>query len=96
MLTRFSAALTNRERLLEVVLAVDPSRPFSATLVQTQMPEVGVDKVSHELRKLESMGLIQEAEARAATVDFEVIDKSTWQALRTLGDSAKAGRIAVP
>jgi Fe2+ or Zn2+ uptake regulation protein len=96
MLMRFSAALTNRERLLEVVLAINPKRSFSATGIHEELSSLGVDKISHELRKLEAMGLVRETETPSSTVDFEIVDYEAWRALRALGESASKGLIAVP
>lgn len=95
-LTRFSAALTNRGRLLEVVLAIDPAGLFNATALQPAIPGVSVDKISKELRQLEEMGLVEEVESDSAAVDFRVANKKPWQALRELADYANRGLIDVP
>jgi Fe2+ or Zn2+ uptake regulation protein len=96
MLTRFSAALTSRGRLLEVVLAIDPSKAFCATALQAQLEDAGVDKISKELRQLEEMGLVEEIESETATVDFRITDRKAWQALRTLAECARQESIVVP
>jgi DNA-binding HxlR family transcriptional regulator len=95
-LIRFSAALTGRERLLSVVLAIDSNGLFNATALQPKIPEIGVDKISKELRQLEEMGLVEEVESDSAAVDFRIANKKAWQALRVLADCANEGRIEVP
>jgi hypothetical protein len=95
-LVRFSAAMTNRGRLLAVVLAVDPTSTFSATALQSRIAGSSVDKISKELRQLETMGLVEEVESDAATVDFQITSKKAWRALCVLAECAKSELIEVP
>lgn len=93
-LWRFSATLTRRERLLTVVAAIDPTQPTNATLIHAQT-QLGVEKVSRELRLLEEVGLLREAPSERRTVDFEVVDRQAWDALCELARAVEEKRIAV-
>jgi hypothetical protein len=93
-LWRFSATLTRRERLLAVVAAINPAQATNATLIHART-QLGVEKISRELRLLEEVGLLREAPSERRTVDFDVVDRRAWNALRELARAVEEERIAV-
>jgi hypothetical protein len=91
-LVRVSAALTSRGGLLPVAVAASEASPINATHV-SRRTGISVGAASRELRLLEQIGLLREAETDRATIDFEVVDPKAWLALLRLCERAEDGAL---